>query len=75
MEQISTIRALVALWPTRQDFADEVGVPLARVHKWITTGAVPAKHHLAIVNAGEARDLPVSADLVVRLHAPQVDAA
>jgi hypothetical protein len=69
MEQISTIRALVGLWPSRAEFADDAGAPVSRVHKWVTANAIPAKHHLAIIEAGRGRGLPVSADLMVALHA------
>lgn len=69
MEQISTIRDLIALWPGRAVFAAEVGVPLARVHKWITANAIPARHHLRIVVIARARGFAVTADLLVMLHA------
>jgi DNA-binding transcriptional regulator YiaG len=69
MEQISTIRDLIALWPGRAVFAAEVGVPLARVHKWITANAIPARHHFRIVVIAQARGFAVTADLLVLLHA------
>lgn len=69
MEQISTIRALVGLWPARAEFAADIGVPVARVHKWVTANAIPARQHLAVITAAGQRGLPVTADLMVRLHA------
>lgn len=68
MENISTIRDLVGLWPSRQDFAQDLPVPVSRVHKWIAANAIPAKHHLSVVESGRRRGLPVTAELLVRLH-------
>lgn len=69
MEQISNIRALIALWPSRKAFADAIGVPLDRVHKWVTADAIPAKHHLAVLRSASLHGFPVSAEMLVRLHA------
>lgn len=74
MEQISTIRALIGLWPSRSVFADALGVPVERVHKWAAANAIPAKYHLAVLRSAAGLGLAVSADLIVRLHA-QDDAA
>lgn len=71
MEQISTVRDLIDLWPSRRQLAADVGATEARVHKWAQTGSIPPKYHLSLVEAGRARGLPVSADLVVRIHAPR----
>lgn len=73
MEQVSTIRDLVALWPSRAAFAEDLGRPIARVHKWITNNAIPAREHLGVIRAAHCRGYPVSAELLVRLHAPAPD--
>ena len=75
MEQISTVRALVALWPSRQVFAEDVDVPLARVHKWVGANSIPNRFHRQIITAGQSRDFPVTADILIDIHAPSEDAA
>jgi len=68
MEHISTVRDLVALWPSRLDFAMALNVPVDRVHKWIASGSIPAKHHMAILDCAHDRSLPVSATDMVLIH-------
>ena len=77
MEKISSVRDLINLWPRRADLASECqahapgqSVTVARVHKWAENDAIPAKYHLAVLAAAQARAFPVTADLIVRLHAP-----
>lgn len=72
MEQISSIRDLVGLWPTRAAFAAATGVPLERVHKWVSADAIPARHWRAVLIA--AREIEahcVTAERLVELHAPR----
>lgn len=69
MEQISSIRALIALWPSRQAFADALEVPVDRVHKWITANAIPAKYHRSVLLSARALGFEISADVIVELHA------
>lgn len=76
MEKISTIRDLVELWPTRAEFASDLGVPIARVHKWVSANTIPAKYQRAVVDSGSGRGIAVTADLIVNLHAsPKSNAA
>ena len=77
MEQISTIRDLIDLWPTRAALADDLSrlcpsapASVDQVHKWPRSGAIPARFHYALIQCGQARGFPVTADLLVRLHAP-----
>jgi len=70
---LSTVRDLIALWPSRKVFVDDLleqgfAMSLARVHKWAQLGAIPAKYHQGILMAARGRDLPVSADVLVQLH-------
>lgn len=68
MTQPHSITALIDLWPTRRQLADDVGVMTDRVHKWAKSNAIPARFHLRVVRAGAERGFPVSADLLVVLH-------
>lgn len=70
MEQISTIRELVDLWPSRRDFAAEVRAPVGRVHKWITANSVPVRYHRALLDAAELRGFEFTAEDLVDIHCP-----
>ncbi|MEN9062868.1 hypothetical protein [Ponticoccus litoralis] len=77
MSNIETIRELLALWPSRRDIVAELAmvhpglnVTLHRVNKWAETGSIPAKYHLALIRSAKRRSLPVTAELLVKLHAP-----
>lgn len=76
MSQIQTVRDLVNLWPTRADLAVDMSqqcsalsVSPHQVHKWAEKGSIPAKYHFRLLTAAQKRSLPVTADLLVRLHA------
>lgn len=75
MENLSSIRELVNLWPKRADLvADmqaampELHVTVHQVHKWAEKGSIPAKFHYAILLAARARNLPVTAEIIAELH-------
>jgi ribosomal protein S16 len=69
MSTLNSIRAVIDLWPTRKDLAVDLCLNTDRIHKWAQVGAIPAKYHLALINAGAARGFPISADLLAQLHA------
>lgn len=75
MEQISSVRDLIDLWPSRKALADACAVPVARVHKWVEARAIPAKYHLAVLSSAQLAGYPVTADLLVRLHAAPAERA
>lgn len=68
MAQPTTIRELIALWPSRKALADEVGTTVDRVHKWAVVGAIPARFHYDVIHAGNLRGFALSAELLVGLH-------
>lgn len=75
MSEPSSISAVIDLWPTRRALADDVQITQDRVHKWAQVEAIPAKYHLAVIQAAAARGFPVTADLLARLHAKSEAAA
>lgn len=82
MEDISNIKDMVNLWPTRSELARDLmavcsslSVSTAQVHKWAEKGSIPPKYHHHILIAGRSRGFDISADLIVRLHAAQRTAA
>lgn len=67
MEDFSTIRDVIDAWPTRQCFADDVKVPIGRVHKWAQSCSIPPKHFAPIIRAAAERQIALDADTLVRL--------
>lgn len=82
MDEISSIRELVNLWPTRATLAGDLKkaypglkVSAAQVHKWAEKGSIPARYHFPVMVAGRLRKFPITADLIAQLHVPRMDAA
>ena len=77
MENISTVRDLIDLWPKRSELAADLTCELRRpvsvdsVHKWAANGGIPAKYQRAVVIAASRRGFRVDADLMLRLHHPK----
>lgn len=78
MDELSTIRDLVNLWPRRADLARDLSdllpdaqdsVSVAQVHKWAQHGAIPARYHHAILQAARKREIALSAEQLVQMHA------
>ena len=66
---IPDVRSIIANWPTRQDFARDVGQPVGRVHKWARNNAIPAWHQQRVLEACVARGLEVTGDDIIAMHA------
>lgn len=69
MEQISTPRQLIMLWPSRADFAADLNVSVDRVHKWAQLGGIRAEFFQPILEASERRGLGVTAEDLCRIAA------
>lgn len=80
MAEILSIRDLINLWDRRAELAldlQKLGVPVTthQVHKWAEKSSIPSKYHGGVLTAGRARGYPVTAELIIALHAPSEDAA
>ena len=78
MAEISSVRDLVNLWPTRSELAQDLmstcsslKVTTAQVHKWAEKGSIPPKYQHSILVAGRRRGFDITAELIVSLHAPE----
>lgn len=77
MDNISSIRGLIDLWPKRSDLASDLTSLLGRsvstdsVHKWAANGGIPAKYQRGVVIAGRERGFPIDAELMLELHHPR----
>ena len=76
MEQINPIEQVIRHWPSRKAFADDMGVDVDLVHKWATSGRVPAPHQSAFRDTAQSKGLHhVTGDWLVDVHAKQSRAA
>ena len=72
----NSIRSLVESWPSRADFASDVGAPISLVHKWIENGRIPSPWQHAVVNAAAVRGLELySAEWMLSVHSGTRNAA
>ena len=82
MTEVSSIKDLINLWPARKALADEMTkdcpdhpVSVHQVNKWAEIGSIRAQFHLSLLRCAQARGFPVTAELLVRLHAPNAGRA
>lgn len=73
MNSLTTIRAIIDLWPSRAALADDISVPgdrvsAAQVHKWAERGTIPAPFHARLLRAAHHRGFVLTAELIVAAH-------
>ncbi len=66
---ISAFRDVVALWPTPDALADEIGAGVAAVRKWPQRDNIPAEWWVAILATDKAKLAGVTAELLAELAA------
>lgn len=68
MDKISTVRDLVALWPSRQDLAEDLGFDgKSRIDKWVQANSIPAPHLSGVFDAACKRAFNVTAEQLLRI--------
>ncbi len=69
MQNLNPIEELIHRWPSRREFADDVGANLEAVHKWAKTGRIPSKRQHSVVMAAAARGMSdVTPGWLVMIH-------
>jgi hypothetical protein len=69
MEQISTIKDLLALWPTRKVVSRDTGASLDAVNKWPIQNAIPARFWAALIDSALRHGIEgLTAEVLARLH-------
>jgi hypothetical protein len=67
---ISPVRALIDRWASRADFAQDVGAPLASVHKWSRNGRIPSRWQASVILAAQSKGFAdITARWMVNVHA------
>ncbi len=67
--KITSVRDIIAQWPSRQAFAEDVERPLEQIHKWAQHNAIPAWHQASVLAACRKKGVPVTGDMLVAMHA------
>lgn len=67
MEQPTSYKQVIGLWPSITDLATELGEKPFTVEKWRTRNRVPDRVWKRLVLAAETRNLPVTTDLLAEL--------
>lgn len=73
MEQETTARTIIDLWPSRVALAGDINTPddpvtVAKINKWAQRCAIPSRYHGRILRAGLRRGFDLSAEAIVRAH-------
>lgn len=68
MNSITSIKDLIASWPSRKALAVEIDVSVDRIHKWVQTESIPARFHARLLRSAAAQGISLTADDLARLH-------
>lgn len=60
----ASFRAVIDLWGTIAAFADAIGEPYENARQWRLNDSIPGRAYAAIVRAADARDFPVTHELL-----------
>lgn len=66
---VSNFREVVALWPSPDVLASEIGASVAAVRKWPQRGSVPAEWWMPILRTETARAAGLTAEVFVEIAA------
>lgn len=76
METDTPIRKLIDSWPTRRALADQIGAQTDAVHKWASSGRIPADWQAAVVTAARENGFGhVTAEWMLEQHRREAGAA
>lgn len=69
MSTADPIKTLIAQWPNRQAFADQIGANVETVHKWAASGRIPSGWQARVVIAARDRGISyVTAEWMLSVH-------
>jgi hypothetical protein len=75
MSKPTSFRSIIALWPTQEALALDVGASHDAVRKWAQRGFIPSEWWTSLLGTTRARQAGVNADLLAKLAASREAAA
>ncbi|GGF56510.1 hypothetical protein GCM10007301_15220 [Azorhizobium oxalatiphilum] len=73
-EQPSSVRDLMALWPSLSAFAADTAAGYEAVRQWFKRQSIPVRYWPAVIEGAAQREIGgVTSDLLMKLHAPVPD--
>lgn len=73
MDNVNPIASLIARWPSRREFALEVGASIDAVHKWAQAGRIPSGKQLAVQSAATKRGMvDITPEWMLAIHSDDV---
>lgn len=73
MSEALTVKSIVAMWPSRAEFAADLDSPadpvsVDQVDKWCQRSSIPSKYHARIIRAAQRRGYALTAEDLVTAH-------
>jgi hypothetical protein len=63
-------KTLLALWPSQEALASDIGATVSAIRKWAQRGSIPAEYWAAMVGAACGRAIPgVTLEALAAMHA------
>lgn len=75
LAEMKTFTEIIDAWPSVSEFASEVGVPYGVAAQWRRRNSIPSKQWLALIYAGRARGVSISADCLAAIAGSHAEAA
>jgi hypothetical protein len=72
MTDLTSFRSIIALWPSREAMAADVGAPVTAVTKWGQRNSIPADWWAAVLATSRALEAGLSAEILTALAAREV---
>lgn len=69
MSEHTSFRAIVDLWPSREELASDVSTTVGRVSKWAQRDNIPAEWWSAVLGTERARSAGITAEILTSLAA------
>ena len=65
----TTVRAIIAMWPTMTDLAEDIEVEYNTVQKWKERERIPSEHFQALLDAAKKRRIKLKAEDLIGVAA------
>lgn len=72
--KINSVNKILDLWPSRSEILNDIQIvspdlSMIAIHRWYARSAIPSKYWSALLHGAALRGLPLTADILVSVHA------